>query len=130
MNKLKLFLPATLWLLVILFLSGYPGHKVPSVPFLQFDKLVHTLIYLVLSVFLIFAFQAQYIANKNRFLTAVFVAAFGIFYGGVMEILQHYIFINRSGNWYDFSANTLGAVIGVIVYPYVMKLLPINKWLQ
>ena len=130
MNKLKLFLPATFWLLVILFLSGYPGHKVPSVPFWQFDKLVHTLIYLALSLFSIFAFHRQYIAQKSRFLTVVFVAVFGIFYGGLMEILQHYIFINRSGNWYDFSANTLGAIIGVIVYPYVMKLLPINKWLQ
>ena len=130
MNKLKLFLPATLWLLVILFLSSYPGHKVPSVPIWQFDKLVHTLIYLALSVFLLFAYQEQYIVKKTRFITAVSLGVFGISYGGFMEILQHYIFINRSGNWYDFSANTLGAIIGIIVYPYVMKLLPINKWLR
>ena len=52
---------------------------------------------------------------------------FGILFGGLMEICQHYIFINRSGNWYDFIANTIGAVLGVAVYPQLLKLLPLKR---
>ena len=45
-----------------------------------------------------------------------------------MEILQHYIFINRSGSWYDFFANAIGATIGVLIYPFVIKWLPLKRW--
>lgn len=127
MKKTTYYLPAILWLLVILVLSGYPGHKVPESPFWQFDKLVHTGIYMVLSGLLLFAYSKQYQEPQKRYSLAVKVILFAIFYGGFMEILQHYIFINRSGNWFDFSANTLGAILGVLIYPYVLKWLPINK---
>ena len=127
MKKIKYYLPAIFWLLVILVLSGYPGHKVPASPFWQFDKLVHTGIYMVLSGLLLFAYSKQYQDLKKRSFLILKVVLFVIFYGGFMEILQDYIFINRSGNWYDFVANTLGAILGVLIYPFVIKLLPINK---
>jgi len=122
------FLPAIIWLLVITIISGYPGNQVPKIPVWQFDKLVHTVIYLGLSLCLLYAFQKQYKNNKSRLITIVYVVLFGIFYGGFMEILQHYIFINRSGNWYDFFANAIGSVLGIFIYPFVIKLLPINKF--
>jgi VanZ family protein len=130
MKNIKYYLPAGFWLLVILVLSGYPGHKVPAAPFLQFDKLVHTFIYAVLSILLLIAYSKQYQNKHNRYSLVMKIVFFGIFYGGFMEILQHYIFINRSGNWYDFGANTLGAILGALIYPYVIKLLPINKWIK
>lgn len=55
------------------------------------------------------------------------IIIFGILFGGLMEICQHYIFINRSGNWYDFIANTIGAILGVIFYPLLIKLLPLKR---
>ena len=58
----------------------------------------------------------------------IICAAFGILFGGLMEICQHYIFVNRSGNWYDFLANTIGAIIGVAVCPQLFKLLPFKRW--
>lgn len=65
--------------------------------------------------------------KHNQLKINVLVVLFGVFYGGFMEILQHYIFINRSGNWYDFFANAIGATIGVIIYPFVIKLLPLKR---
>lgn len=121
------FLPAIIWLFAILVVSGYPGNHVPKVPVWQFDKLVHGVIYLVLSITLLYAFQKQYNQSEKRILLQVVIIVFGIFYGGFMEILQHYIFINRSGNWYDFIANGVGAILGVFIYPFIIKLLPINR---
>ena len=120
-------MPTTIWLLVILVLSGYPGNHVPKIPIWQFDKLVHAIIYSVLSILLIIAFQKQYVQEQNRFRVVIFIIFFGISFGGFMEILQNYIFINRSGNWYDFIANTFGAIFGVLFYPLINKLLPIKR---
>ena len=121
------YLPVTIWLLAILILSGYPGNRVPKIPIWQFDKLVHALIYSALSILLIGAFQNQNTKTSKRFQVIILIILFGIFYGGFMEILQHYIFINRSGNWYDFIANTIGAIMGVVVYPFFIKLLPFKR---
>ena len=129
MKNIKYFLPAALWLLVILFLSGFPGNKVPEIPLWQFDKLVHSGIYGALTFLLLLGYSKQYSSPTKRYSLVAKIVFFAIFYGGLMEILQHYIFINRSGNWMDFAANTFGAILGVFCYPHVIKLLPINKWL-
>ena len=126
-KSFKYFVPVLIWLLLITIISGYPGNYVPKIPVWQFDKLVHSVIYFVLSICLIYAYYLQYSKPKTRLKTQVVIILFGIFYGGFMEIMQHYIFINRSGNWYDFIANAIGAILGVFIYPFVIKLLPINR---
>ena len=111
-------------------LSGYPGNQLPKVVIWQFDKLVHTVMYGILSFFLLIPYSKQFSEKDSRFKIGLFIILFGIFYGGFMEILQNNIFINRSGNWYDFIANTIGAVLGVLMYPLVIKYLPINRWFE
>jgi VanZ family protein len=114
-------------LIAITILSGYPGNKIPEAPFLNFDKLVHVGIYFVLSVAICFAFFYKKEESNQSINFRVWIICFGIFYGGFMEILQHYIFINRSGSWYDFFANAIGATIGVVFYPFIVKLLPFKR---
>ena len=127
---MKPYLPAIIWLLIILVLSGYPGNHVPKVPVWQFDKLVHSIIYAILSFCLLIPCSKQYAIVNKRFQIGLIVILVTTFYGGFMEILQDNIFIKRSGNWYDFIANTIGAIIGVLFYPIVAKFLPINSWLK
>ena len=123
----KRFIPSLIWIIAIAILSGYPGNKIPETPFLNFDKLVHVGIYFVLSIAICFAFINEKKLLSQQTKLRVWIICFGIFYGGFMEILQHYIFINRSGSWYDFFANTIGATIGVFFYPFVIKLLPFKR---
>lgn len=116
-----------MWLITITVLSGYPGNKIPKSPFLNFDKLVHLGVYFILSIMLCYWFYTKDDKNSTSIKTSVLIILFGIFYGGFMEMLQEYIFINRSGNWYDFFANTIGAFLGVILFPFVLKLLPFKR---
>jgi VanZ family protein len=127
---LKLYIPAIIWLVIILLISGYPGNHIPNLPVWQFDKLVHSIIYAILSFFLLIPFYWQYTKGSKRFQIVLIVLFISVFYGGFMEILQNHIFINRSGNWYDFIANMIGAVIGIILYPLIINFLPINRWLK
>lgn len=117
-------LPAILWLVAITVLSGYPGNKIPEAPFVNFDKLVHLAIYFILSISICFAWCSK---SKSVISTNFLIASFGIFYGGFMEISQHFIFINRSGSWIDFFANSLGSILGVVFYPFILKLLPFKR---
>jgi len=130
LGKLKLYFPAIVWGLIIVFISSYPGQNIPKVTVWQFDKLVHSIIYAVFSICLLIACYKEYKVDDNRLKINIFVLFFGVFYGGIMEILQNNIFINRNGNWYDFIANTIGAIIGVLNYPLVIKYLPISRWLK
>ena len=130
MTKFKLFIPALLWLLIILVLSGYPGNQLPKVAVWQFDKLIHTLMYAILSFLLILPFFEQFLNGDNRFSIGLVIIFFGVFYGGFMETLQEYIFLNRSGNWIDFIANTVGAILGVLISPFLFNNLPLNRWIK
>ncbi|MFB0924363.1 MAG: hypothetical protein QMB65_03625, partial [Vicingaceae bacterium] len=88
---------------------------------------VHTFMYLILSLSLCLPFIKQFIDKNNRLPLGLKIVFFGIIYGGFMEVLQDEIFINRSGNWYDFFANALGAIVGVLILPIILKYLPINR---
>jgi VanZ family protein len=125
--RYKFFLPAIIWLVVIAVLSGFPGKQLPKIPVWQLDKFVHTFMYLILSLSLCLPFVKQFIDKNNRLPLGLKIVFFGIIYGGFMEVLQENIFINRSGNWYDFFANALGAIGGVLILPIILKYLPINR---
>ena len=127
---LKAYFPLIIWALIILILSGYPGNHIPKVALWQFDKLIHSVIYLLLAICLLLSFNKQYIKNHKRFQISLIVILVASFYGGLMEFLQDHIFINRSGNWFDFIANTIGVFFGVLIYPITVKYLPINRWLK
>lgn len=120
--KLKSFIPTLIWLIIIVVLSGYPGRDLPKAPFDEFDKLVHLAIYAILSFLSVLGFSKQshsFLLNSK--LQNFFSISFSIVIGGVIELLQEYVFINRYGDWYDFIANSLGAFLGVIGFYFMRK---------
>jgi VanZ family protein len=128
--KIRLFVPVIIWLIIVLGLSGYPGNQLPKVAVWQFDKLVHTIMYGILSFLLFIPFSKQFLNEGKRLRIRVIIILFGVSYGGFMEILQENIFINRSCNLIDFTANTVGAILGVLIAPLLFNYLPINRWLR
>lgn len=36
-----------------------------------------------------------------------------IIYGGLLEIMQATVFSHRSGDWFDFIANSFGCMLGI-----------------
>lgn len=115
--RIKPFIPALIWLSIVLILSGYPGKNLPKAPFDEFDKLVHLIIYAILSFLSIMGFSLQsksFLLSKS--LQYFISVLFSVFAGGLIELLQQYVFINRYGDWLDFIANFIGAVIGVFCF--------------
>jgi VanZ family protein len=109
------------WLLIILVACATPGEQLPPSPFLDFDKLVHVLIFGVLQFLLLrgFALQGRFpLLRKNHFLFATFISAD---YGVLMEVLQGYVFRNRSFDVFDIMANLIGVAVVTVLWMTILK---------
>lgn len=127
MNFIKFSWKAIIWAVFVFIISAIPGKIIPPVEILNADKFVHLLIYFIQTILLVAAFEKQNpgpaIPAKSLFVSFCISAS----YGGIIEILQDYCFINRSGNIPDFIANSIGALVAVITYRYLIKLSVIKK---
>lgn len=117
---LRNLLPGILWGIVILILSGVPGNYVPSVfGFLDWispDKLVHLTMYAVLVFVLLRGLRKQKQQHEISKTLMYCVIGIGIAFGGITEVLQNIVFIHRNGNIYDFIADIIGCLTGLLLY--------------
>jgi glycopeptide antibiotics resistance protein len=112
---LKRYLPFAGWTLVILALCSMPGKAIPQISWLEllsFDKLVHAGIFFVEQLLLM-----RIVARAYRWLAFSFTVA----YGGLLELMQYYVFSERSGDVLDFMANATGALVGLLLYRKLSK---------
>ncbi len=121
---LKSLRSALLWALFILIICGIPGQRIPHLDFLDWlrpDKIVHLIVFGILSYLLIKGFLKQdaiHFLRTNPRLSSLLISCV---YGCVIEILQEYIFIHRSGDVRDAAADAIGALIGIWIFNYKAK---------
>ncbi|RBL93176.1 VanZ family protein [Chitinophaga flava] len=123
MKAWKYFLPATLWIILILILCTLPGKDIPTNSFLErihFDKFVH---FGLFGGIVLFLSMGVYWHKKHisAFTLLLFVVVAAV-YGFVIELIQKYWAVGRSFDLYDVLADTLGAAAGVIVFKIVLRL--------
>lgn len=97
----------------ILCFMTIPETPLSSVRFI--DKWTHSLIYLVLGL----SISLEYLRNTKqpspKFII-VWVWLMPIIMGGLIEVLQSYCTNgNRSGEWLDFFADTIGSTIALLI---------------
>ena len=123
----KYNLPAFLWTLVIFALCSMPGKSIPHISWLEllsFDKFVHASIFFVLQLLYLRGFTLQ---TGNDFLkknAKIIVTCMCIFYGGALEIMQTLFFSERSGDWFDFIANSTGCLAALSLYGFISRKIP------
>ncbi len=101
--------------LVIIFLSVFPFGPMEAgldVPFA--DKWVHFAMYGAMSFTLLFDFSKNHNSGKVKTNHIIISLMLSASLGGIMELIQGYFLIYRSGDWIDVLANCLGAAMGVI----------------
>ena len=114
---IKLFLKyslllAILWTIIIFVLCCTPGRFIPTTNWLEllsFDKFVHASIFFALiCLWLVYLFTI----NKLSKISMIFIIFGCVAYGGLLEVMQATVFSQRSGDWFDFIANTFGCLMG------------------
>lgn len=116
-KSIKYLWVAILWAIIVLILSSISGKnfdKLPKIKIPHLDKMVHFTMYFVLAILLfksIKQISEQNLFNKYPYIFTLIIC---VLYGGIIEIMQEYIFTGRSMDLYDFIANSIGVALGLI----------------
>ena len=112
------FWKTIIWVCIVLFLSLSPGDIFQHPSWLMFphiDKVVHFIMYFVFA--LVFINDSQHYSKiRPMHRQIVFSVLIVISWGGFLEILQRIPSIHRSCDFFDFLANTVGAVVASVLY--------------
>ncbi len=109
-------------LIAALSLINFESTASSSLFFDGFDKVVHFCFYLGFSVLLAQAFIEGF-KEVNKVTLRFWVIVYSLFYGGMIEFAQMWLTTYRKADWNDFYANALGVAVGVVLHPYLSRVL-------
>jgi VanZ family protein len=114
----KTYIYSLLWALFILCVCGMNGSYIPQIHFtdiIQPDSLAHITLFGLQTWFIATDGRRKVTSNTQslRLILPAFVIS--AMYGVIIEILQATVFINRSYDYMDMAANTLGCVLASLV---------------
>lgn len=112
-NYLKKY-PITIVLVIIIwYLSLFtpPETKLDEIKFI--DKWTHLLMYGTLTT----CFWLETFRHYKHLTVSSLVVMFllPVIMGGLVELVQAYCTVNRTGDWIDFLANTIGVLLGICI---------------
>lgn len=107
-----------MWMFVVFIVSMVDLSTNQSSIFPNSDKVVHFLVYGIMTIFFLSRLQLEKNISEVLAITIAIVAA--TIFGGLMEILQGLYTAGRTASMGDFIANALGAVVASVAY---------RKWL-
>ena len=119
MKFITSFWKTIIWTCVVLFLSLSSGENLPHTSWLEFlhiDKVVHFIMYFVFALVLIHDSQHYSKIRLNHRQIILISVLIVIGWGGFLEILQRIPSIRRDSDFFDFLANTVGAVVASLLY--------------
>ena len=121
------FYPGLICASLIMLLMGLPGKYFPTVvcfwDWLGPDKIAHLILFGNLTFITLWGYRKKFfdINYPHRRKTYIIVGLMSILYGGLTELLQKYLFINRYGSVYDFIADTIGCLLGLIFFHLLVQ---------
>lgn len=110
---LKYRLPAWIWTVALSILCLMPGDRIPPEPVINADKIFHAGAFALLALLWAWELYGRPLPLKKA---AVGAAIFAVAFGGMIEILQETVAINRSADWIDFLADAGGSVAGAAAF--------------
>ena len=88
--------------------------KVDIISYSNIDKMYHLIAYFTLSSCWLYSFY------KKPALKYIIIISC-VVYGIIIEVLQQTLTLYRTGDFKDVLANTLGIVLGLLVYNQIFK---------
>lgn len=122
MRMVRYYLPAMGWIILILFLCTMPGSSLPKASLfdkLHVDKLVHFFLFGGTVILLAYGYYRQRGHISGWTLLGIALAT-GL-YGLAIEFIQKYFTANRSFEIMDVVADTVGALMGALIFRFVGK---------
>lgn len=102
------------WVFIICILSFSSLDKIQIKSAIGVDKVAHIGMYFILGI-LAFVAQNKFSIGYTILMLLSFLLAFST------EIVQHYFILNRTGDYADFVANTIGLVFAFLLMKRIYK---------
>lgn len=103
---------AIIWTVIMLIGCLTPHADLPDELVSLNDKVQHV------AIFALFALLWRLAGLKLA--TVAFV---GVLFGALIEVLQYVLPINRSADWIDFFADSIGIAVGLLLAPLAQKII-------
>ena len=117
LQHIKSYKYAYLWAILTTFLCGTNGNNIPQFSFKDLfgiDKLAHMLLFGT-ETFLIAIATQKLDDYKSSFQIILPAFLIGTVFGIIIEILQATLFTNRSFDYLDMLANTIGCALAWLI---------------
>ena len=112
------FLPGIAWFLLVLILICLPGKDVPRADFLDainFDKIVHCGLFGGIVFFFCMAFKKSDYSKQAKLHLFIKITLATCVWGITTEFIQLYFIPGRQFDWFDWAADSLGAVVAFFI---------------
>ena len=113
------FIPAVLLTVGVAYLSLTENPMRSSV--MPSDKVLHGAFYILLGIAWMIP-KSKIINQKSSISKALLVCLCVTMYGAVLELLQHFCMVTRSGEGLDVLADFIGTLIGVLLVLFFEKI--------
>ncbi|MEP7129433.1 MAG: VanZ family protein [Chitinophagales bacterium] len=124
MPLVKHYVLFLLWMMLIVYLSFTPLKSWPQPTIFQklyIDKVVHFIMYSVLSFLLIRSIFRQQMKQLPRYESLLIAFIFSASLGVAVEFLQPMLTEYRKFEWMDMIANAAGALGGVFFFKWLLS---------
>lgn len=108
--KKLLLLSAVFYTIILIVLSLININNIPDLGSDMDDKIYHVIAYFILSILWI-----TYVKNNRNSNHIYTVAILAVALGASLEVLQYLVNPNRTFDFLDMLANTVGVIIGTII---------------
>ncbi|MCP2043231.1 VanZ family protein [Pontibacter sp. HSC-36F09] len=114
-----------IWAAVIMVLTLLPSSSMPSLSIWEifsFDSFAHAFMFAVLTYLMVVGLKKQYTYMRVQLFairTAFFVSSM---FGIAIELLQHFFVPGRQGDIVDVLSNTIGCIIGILLFKWIYQL--------
>ena len=114
-------------MLLILFLPGseVPNSKIFLIPYI--DKIVHFIVFLILSILAFKVIESacysiQGCRHKREGVLTFMTLGSLLLFAGLSEVIQEVLIPGRSGDLWDFVADSCGIIAGIVVWRYCLRI--------
>lgn len=117
------FLPAVLWIILVVILSLLPKSSIPQYRWWHFpnaDKVIHVGVYSVMAGAILFGFYGIRKLRAKQYMETIL---FCLLLGLLMECIQQTRLIGRHFEILDIIANIIGALLGSVLFLKIHKYL-------
>jgi VanZ family protein len=110
--KFLLFIIALFWTGIVVYFCLAESNEIPTIEIPNLDKCVHTFFHFVFTL-VWFLFLRKQIQRNNVIKPLFYSFLFSLFFGIGIEFMQQLYTTTRSGDFFDFVANAIGAILAL-----------------